>query len=143
MHNLTGFLQNKIITTGIREAFFKNQTAIGLKFHDAFHPIPLVTLALLICAVSYGSFIITSHLVADTCIQVDFCIHEWSTGSFEQAKFRETDIKTRYNAYLAKLHEWSEVDPGVTRNMRKKLSTRARYISRFEAVCVCANSGLY
>lgn len=74
-----------------------------------------------------------SDTVADIYIQLDFCIREWSTGQFQQARFWETDNKTRYDNYLAKLKEWSDIDPMVTRNLRKKLSTRARYVLGFEA----------
>lgn len=49
---LSGLYEAKLISEVIQAAFFKNKKAVGVKFKDYFNPITLITIALVITAVS-------------------------------------------------------------------------------------------
>jgi hypothetical protein len=58
-------------------------------------------------------------------IQIEFCIHEWSTGMFIKAEFNEKDNADRYKAHLTDLTKWRNGNPKVIDNICKKLFNRA------------------
>ncbi|KAF7964902.1 hypothetical protein HWV62_1769 [Athelia sp. TMB] len=103
----SGFTEHKIIVAILQQSFFKTKSSPGVKFSKAFHPVPLATLALI-------------HSV------IDFCICEWSNGSLKQQAFQEQEVKTRYEGYAKKLEQWSNTNHDTTKNIRKKMSNRAR-----------------
>lgn len=49
---MSGFTENKIIVMILQQAFFKSKSSLGVKFTRSFHPIALVTLALIHSIVS-------------------------------------------------------------------------------------------
>lgn len=62
--------------------------------------------------------------------QIDFCLREWSTGTFVQATFFEKDVIHTHKIYRAEVETWSNINLTVTSNIRKKLFTRALYVHR-------------
>ncbi|KAF8803408.1 hypothetical protein BYT27DRAFT_7260150 [Phlegmacium glaucopus] len=103
---LAGFGQNKIISEIIYLAWFEDKTSQGPLLPHYFNPIPIKTLA----------FILTV---------IDFCLREWSTGTFIQAKFFEKDVLASHKAYHLEVEAWSALNPSVIENIRKKLFNHA------------------
>ncbi|KAF7970456.1 hypothetical protein HWV62_23905 [Athelia sp. TMB] len=79
-----GFAQHKIVSDILHSAYFANKNDDGVKFSDYFKPISLVTLAAIFTV-------------------VEFCLDEWSTGTFEQATFNEKAGCECYKGHLESL----------------------------------------
>lgn len=60
--------------------------------------------------------------------QIDFCLREWSTGTFLQAAFFEKDVLHTHKIYRVEVEAWSNINLAVTSNIRKKLFSRALYV---------------
>ncbi|OBZ69717.1 hypothetical protein A0H81_10480 [Grifola frondosa] len=106
----SGFSQHPYIFELIQKAFFKNTRSLGVEFRKYFDPIPMVTIAFVLTAISAN-------------------INEWSTGKHIQTHFRESDQKDIYLNYLGDLQRWEKSAPQVVTNIRKKWHDRARRIA--------------
>ncbi|KZP10911.1 hypothetical protein FIBSPDRAFT_962690 [Athelia psychrophila] len=101
-----GFAQHKIVSNILHVAYFANKNDDGVKFSNYFKPISLVTLAAIFTV-------------------VEFCLDEWSTGTFEQAIFNEKAGCECYKGHLESLKKWEAGNPSVIANIRMKLFNRA------------------
>ncbi|KAH9951749.1 hypothetical protein B0H21DRAFT_818182 [Amylocystis lapponica] len=106
----SGYAEHKIIWKMIHECFFHNADEIGVQFHKHFDPIPEVTHALIIAAISH-------------------CIEEWSTGIQIPVHFRESTTKAPYLGYLNALKKWEKGIEPVVFNIRKKWYQRVYKLS--------------
>ncbi|KAF8800509.1 hypothetical protein BYT27DRAFT_7227440 [Phlegmacium glaucopus] len=106
LENRAFHYKNKIISEIIYLAWFEDKTSQGPLLPHYFNPIPIETLA----------FILTV---------IDFCLQEWSTGTFIQAKFFKKDVLASHKAYRLEVEAWSALNPSVIENIRKKLFNRA------------------
>ena len=74
--------------------------------------------------------------------QIDFCLQEWSTGTFLQAAFFEKDVLHTHKIYQVEVEAWSNINLAVTSNIRKKLFSWALYvhfISKFFPILTLVN----
>lgn len=61
--------------------------------------------------------------------QIEFCLDEWSTGAFTQAKgFYEKNEVERYKGHLADIELWARIDLLITENIRRKWFKRSTYV---------------
>ncbi|KAJ7091029.1 hypothetical protein C8R44DRAFT_750776 [Mycena epipterygia] len=56
---------------------------------------------------------------------LEFCVNEWSTGSFIQATFFEKDVLERYLVHVADAERWSNMNKVVVENIRRRWYRRA------------------
>ncbi|KAJ7782949.1 hypothetical protein B0H16DRAFT_1447187 [Mycena metata] len=103
----TGYAKNDIVMESMRVTWFKNKSARGVRFMQAFSPITLVTLALTFTA-------------------IEFCIEEYSTGRFQPGIFDEVENKERYMVHLQDLTEWAALKPSVTDVIRQQMHDKLR-----------------
>ncbi|KAJ6542254.1 hypothetical protein B0H10DRAFT_2244742 [Mycena sp. CBHHK59/15] len=85
---------------------YKDKDSLGGIFRSYFDPISLPNLAL-----DFST--------------VEFCMHEWSSGTFVQAMFYEKDVVTSYHTHLADIENWSSLNKMVVENIRRKWTKRA------------------
>ncbi|KAG6894037.1 hypothetical protein C0992_007729 [Termitomyces sp. T32_za158] len=85
---------------------FKNASDIGALFPQYFNPISLHSLALVLTA-------------------IDFCITEWSSGTFKKGAFTEKLYSETYKVFFEDLKKWHNLNPNVTTKQREKLFKRA------------------
>ncbi|GBE88898.1 hypothetical protein SCP_1403060 [Sparassis crispa] len=102
VENIIGFAQNKIITDVIQAEWFRSKTDVGVIFEDRFCPIPFELLALLMTL-------------------IEFCLDEYSNGTWTPAVFEEKHWKDKYEKHLVDVQEWSNLNPGVVAKIRKKI----------------------
>ena len=124
-NTLSGFTQNKIISEILYLAWFEDKQLQGPLLSEYFDLISLKTLALIftmVCTFLYH------HILFLLFQQIDFCLHEWLTGAFLQAKFFEKDVIHTHKIYQAKVEAWSNLNLTVTSNIQKKLFTHALYV---------------
>ncbi|KAK0435241.1 uncharacterized protein EV420DRAFT_1653339 [Desarmillaria tabescens] len=98
--------EHKLIFSSICAAWFKNTKDFGVKYSDYFDPIPNVSLALILMA-------------------IEFCLEEWSTGSYIQGTLNESEDKGRYVNFLKNVKDWTSANTKVTTNIHKKKNTGA------------------
>lgn len=101
--------------------FSYGANSYGVKYSESFNPIPLPTLALLMTLVSFciGSTDIPVH--SSRLDQIDFCLHEWKTGTLVSDKLQESSLKTSFSEYLKTVVSWKELNPEVTGKIRQKI----------------------
>ncbi|KAK6987840.1 hypothetical protein R3P38DRAFT_3446022 [Favolaschia claudopus] len=51
---------------------------------------------------------------------LEFCVKQWSTGSFIASKFTEKAVVDSYEKYVKDVEKWSAMKPSVVENIRKK-----------------------
>lgn len=107
LSTLSRAYEHKIIFSSICAAWFKNTKDFGVKYSDCFNPIPNVSLALVLTA-------------------IEFCLEEWSTGTYIQGTLNESEDKGRYMNFLKDVKVWTGANTKVTTNIRKKWHNRAR-----------------
>ncbi|KAK6974641.1 hypothetical protein R3P38DRAFT_3239041 [Favolaschia claudopus] len=56
---------------------------------------------------------------------LEFCVKQWSTGSFIASKFTEKAVVDSYEKYVKDVEKWSAMKPSVVENIRKKWYRRA------------------
>ncbi|KAJ7743397.1 hypothetical protein B0H16DRAFT_1727785 [Mycena metata] len=103
----TGYAKNDIVMESMRVTWFKNKSARGVRFMQAFSPITLVTLALTFTAIK-------------------FCIEEYLTGCFQPGIFDEVENKKRYMVHLQDLTEWAALKPSITDIIRQQMHDKLR-----------------
>lgn len=69
-------------------------------------------------------------------MKIEFCIKEWSTGYCEHASYYEKYNKDSRDIFRTGIDEWAALNPTVTLNVRKKLSTRCLYVFFSFVFCV-------
>jgi len=62
------------------------------------------------------------------CIQIDFCIDEWSSGQFVKAKMWEKDVLARHEVYRKDLEDWHNLNVTAVDGIRRKWYQRARWV---------------
>jgi len=125
---LSSFAQSKIISEILYLAWFEDRHSQGPVLSEYFNLIPLEMLALIftmVCTFLYH------HILFLLFQQIDFCLHEWSTGTFLQAMFFEKDVIHTHKIYQAEVEAWSNINLAVMLNIRKKLFTCALYVHHF------------
>ncbi|PBK83048.1 hypothetical protein ARMGADRAFT_1089801 [Armillaria gallica] len=98
--------EHKIIFSSICTAWFKNTKDFRVKYSDYFDPILNVSLALVLTA-------------------IEFCLEEWSTGSYIQGTLNESEDKGHYMNFLKDVKDWTSANMKVTTNICKKKNTGA------------------
>ncbi|KAH9481129.1 hypothetical protein JR316_0005649 [Psilocybe cubensis] len=105
-HNKTGHTRGKIITETIEAIWFDGLTGPGVIYAAHFNPIPLETLALVLTV-------------------IDFCLDEWSSGTFTKAHMWAKLIFERHNAFREVLKTWEAINKDVVLAIRKKMYKHA------------------
>ncbi|KAG6877099.1 hypothetical protein C0992_010838, partial [Termitomyces sp. T32_za158] len=101
-----GYLQNAIVLSILVTAWFKDASDIGALFPQYFNPISLHSLALVLTA-------------------IDFCITEWSSGTFKKGAFTEKLYSETYKVFFEDLKKWHNLNSNVMTKQRKKLFKHA------------------
>ncbi|GBE86981.1 hypothetical protein SCP_1002270 [Sparassis crispa] len=107
IENITGFAQHQIIMSVIQEEWFRGKTDLGIFYESHFRLFLLELLALVITL-------------------LEFCISEWSDGSFTKGVFDEKNWKPKYDEHLVKVQEWNNLSPEVVKKIRTKMYNHAQ-----------------
>ncbi|THG93124.1 hypothetical protein EW026_g8025 [Hermanssonia centrifuga] len=101
-----GYAELRLLLHGLQQHLFKDRHSLGAENIQAFNPLPLATLALLL----------TTN---------EFCLDAWSTGEFNsQLMFKESVYCPKFEAHLQQLKEWEEINPTVIRKICGKMFHR-------------------
>ena len=122
---LSGFAQNKIISEILYLAWFDDKQSKGpfsasTSTRSLLKPLPW--------SLRWSVHFLYHHILFLHFWQIDFCLHEWSTGAFLQATLFEKDVIHTHKIYRVEVEAWSAINLSVTSNIRKKLFTRALYV---------------
>jgi len=98
--------ENKIILAVRQLTVFRHRDSVGVLFSSHFDPISI------------------PHVVLDISA-LEFCVNEWVTGTFIQAKFYEKDVVERYRVHLIDTEKWSNANQEVVKNIRRKWYRKA------------------
>lgn len=108
----------------LHEAFFRSKNDRRVQHSEAFNPIPLEIIALVLTSVTRICFDVLHWQFTG---QVEHCIKEWSTGTLVKAKFEESTALPWYDAHLEKLESWRELNSAVVDKIRATLYRRCRF----------------
>ncbi|KAF8874921.1 hypothetical protein BD779DRAFT_1476306 [Infundibulicybe gibba] len=106
----TGFALHPIIKRAIKETWFQRKNSPRIVFTEYFNPITVANLAIIFTT-------------------IEFCIQEWSTGTYIQGTLNEDRDKSRYHVFVCRLTEWDSLKPQVTLKIRRKLHDRSRRLT--------------
>lgn len=101
--------------------FSHGADSYGVKYSESFNPIPLPTLALLMALVSFCISFTDIPARFSHLDQIDFCLHEWKTGTLVSDKLQESSLKASFSGYLKTVVSWKELNPEVTGKIRQKI----------------------
>lgn len=74
-----------------------------------------------------------------TCIEVDFCIEEWSTGLLiKKSSFDEVENLSRYIDHFLTLKEWRSLSPAVVDKILQKKYDRMRFVHHLSSAYMCS-----
>ncbi|KAH9852901.1 hypothetical protein C2E23DRAFT_729674, partial [Lenzites betulinus] len=105
------FAHNRIVTTVIKEQWFADAGAPGVKYAAQFSPIREVTLALIFTTIEY-------------------CLDQWMSGHYDKnLTFSEKVYRAKYEQHLLHIREWCKIDLAATRSIRQRMHDRARRAS--------------
>ncbi|THG94353.1 hypothetical protein EW026_g7103 [Hermanssonia centrifuga] len=101
-----GYAELRLLLRGLQQHLFKDRHSLGAENIQAFNPLPLATLALLL----------TTN---------EFCLDAWSTGEFNsQLTFKESVYRPKFEAHLQQLKEWEGINSVVVRKICEKMFHR-------------------